>query len=91
MSDNKNDIKAFKKALYAGPTKFSFTKKDGTLRYAEGTLNQKYLPDAPKTEDTEDKPKRAPKTLPEGTVFYYDLEKKGYRSFNESQLVSWEI
>lgn len=31
--------------------------------------------------------KKKQKKLPEGTVFYYDLEKKGYRSFNESQLV----
>ena len=33
-----------------------------------------------------DKPERK---LPEGSVFYYDLDKQGYRSFNESQLVSW--
>jgi len=30
-----------------------------------------------------------PHKLPAGSVFYYDLDKKGYRSFNESQLVSW--
>lgn len=35
--------------------------------------------------------KRAPKKLPEGTVFYYDLDKKGYRSFNESQLINWSL
>lgn len=29
------------------------------------------------------------KKLPEGSVFYYDLDKHGYRSFNESQLVEW--
>ena len=29
------------------------------------------------------------KKLPEGSVFYYDLDKQGYRSFNESQLVEW--
>lgn len=31
--------------------------------------------------------KKEQKRLPEGTIFYYDIEKKGYRSFNESQLV----
>lgn len=31
--------------------------------------------------------KKKQKKLPEGTIFYYDTEKKGYRSFNESQLV----
>lgn len=35
--------------------------------------------------------KRAPKKLPEGTIFYYDLNKKGFRSFNESQLIDWSI
>lgn len=29
------------------------------------------------------------KKLPEGSIFYFDLDKKGYRSFNESQLVEW--
>ena len=27
------------------------------------------------------------KKLPKGTILYYDIEKNGYRSFNESQLV----
>ena len=31
--------------------------------------------------------KKEPKKLPEGTIFYYDIAKNGYRSFNESQLV----
>lgn len=29
------------------------------------------------------------KKLPESSIFYFDLDKKGYRSFNESQLVEW--
>lgn len=36
--------------------------------------------------DEYDEPERK---LPEGSVFYFDLDKKGYRSFNESQLVEW--
>ena len=27
------------------------------------------------------------KKLPEGTIFYYDLDKGGFRSFNENQLI----
>ena len=27
------------------------------------------------------------KKLPEGTIFYYDLDKGGFRSFNEDQLI----
>ncbi len=36
--------------------------------------------------DEYDEPERK---LPEGSVFYFDLDKKGYRSFNELQLVEW--
>ena len=30
---------------------------------------------------------KEPKKLPEGTIFYYDLDKGGFRSFNEDQLI----
>ena len=30
---------------------------------------------------------KKPKKLPEGTIFYYDLDKGGFRSFNEDQLI----
>jgi len=33
------------------------------------------------------KAERKPKKLAEGTIFYYDTEKLGFRSFNESQLI----
>jgi len=35
--------------------------------------------------------KRTPKKLPGDSVFYYDLQKSGFRSFNESQLISWRV
>lgn len=31
------------------------------------------------------------KKLPKGSIFYFDLDKKGYRSFNESQLFEVEL
>lgn len=34
-----------------------------------------------------DTPKR---TLPEGMIFFADMERGGYRSFNADQLISWE-
>ena len=143
MKMNKTDINKFREALKIGEVKFSYTKKDGTVRHAVGTLCEKLIPketlmdtyeitcidwDASETdideyklprrcrvkifadtsEDdiegelgkalTEDygfchngfaysKLEKKQKKLPEGTIFYYDTEKNGYRSFNESQLL----
>jgi len=88
----KIDIKSFKTALHTGPIEFIYTKKDGTTRLAKGTLCESLIPKEPaKLEDADGFAKRAPRKLPEGTVFYYDLEKNGFRSFNESQLVEWFV
>ena len=140
---NKSEITKFREALKNGEVKFSYTKKDGSLRRAVGTLCEKLLPketsmdtyditciewDASETDIDEYKlPQRCrvkiftdtpedeieaelsealtktygfyyngfeysklekkQKKLPEGTILYYDIEKNGYRSFNESQLV----
>ena len=142
---DKSAITKFRKALKNGEVKFSYTKKDGSLRRAVGTLCEKLLPketsmdtyditciewdasetdideyklpqrcrvkifaDTPEDEIegelsealTEDygfcnngfaysKLEKKHKKLKEGTVFYYDCEKNGYRSFNESQLVEF--
>lgn len=143
---NKSEITKFREALKNGEVLFTYTKKDGTMRKAVGTLCEKLLPkeipmdtyditciewdasetdideyklpqrckikipaDTPEDEIegdlsdalTEDygfchngfgyskleKKQKKQKKLPEGTIFYYDVNKKGYRSFNESQLV----
>ena len=140
---NKSEISKFREALKNGEVMFTYTKKDGTLRRAVGTLCEKLLPketpmdtyeitciqwDASETDIDEYKlPQRCrvkifadtpedeieaelsealtgdygfchngfgysklekkQKKLPAGTILYYDTEKNGYRSFNESQLV----
>ena len=140
---NKSEINKFREALKNGEVMFTYTKKDGTLRRAVGTLCEKLLPketpidtyeitciqwDASETDIDEYKlPQRCrfkifadtpedeiedelsealtrdygfchngfsysklekkQKKLPAGTILYYDTEKNGYRSFNESQLV----
>lgn len=139
----KSEIAKFREALRNGEVKFTYTKKDGSMRRAVGTLCEKLLPkttpmdtyeitciewdasetdideyklpqrcrvkifaDTPENEIeaelgealTEDygfcyngfgysKLEKKQKKLPKGTVLYYDVYKKGYRSFNESQLV----
>ena len=139
----KSEIAKFREALKNGEVMFTYTKKDGTLRRAVGTLCEKLLPketpmdtyeitciqwdasetdideyklpqrcrvkifaDTPEDEiETElsealtgdygfchngfgySKLEKKQKKLPAGTILYYDTEKNGYRSFNESQLV----
>ena len=143
---NKSEIAKFREALKNGEVKFTYTKKDGSMRQAVGTLCEKLLPketpmdtyeitciewDASETDIDEyklpqrcrvkifadtpedeiedelsealaedygfchngfaysklEKKQKKQKKLPEGTIFYYDTKKNGYRSFNESQLV----
>ena len=142
----KSEIAKFREALKNGEVKFTYTKKDGTMRRAVGTLCEKLIPkttpmdtyeitfikwdldlddlekndafnlpvrckvkifaDTPEDEIENElsealtktygfchngfeysKFEKKQKKLPEGTIFYYDIEKNGYRSFNESQLV----
>ena len=85
------DIKEFKSKLRAGEVRFTFKKKDGSRRPTVGTLSVALIPESVETKtdsdkDTKDaKPKRK---LAEGQVFFYDLEKKGFRSFIFDNLVS---
>ena len=143
--------KEFKHLLFEGPVKFSFTKQDGTIREAVGTMNEALLP---KTEpivakfgvevdtwaESENTPKRhkfkvgltqaeidkfganemgnvieaailkktgctaktfsywqidigyddTPRKMPAGSVLFYDLERKGYRSCKLDTIISFE-
>jgi len=64
--------KALRAKLRRGPFKFSFEKKDGTLREAYGTLNMELIPESnrPKTDQSS-----SPMIVP-----FYDLEKGAWRS-----------
>lgn len=84
-------ISEFKKFLNIGQLEFIYVKKDGTKRIAKGTMCPAMLP-MPKDEQkevnetSETKPKRK---LKEGMIFYYDLDKNGFRSFHEDSLLSF--
>lgn len=86
--DKNEKIELFKKLLKTGKVEFIYKKKDESMRTALGTMAPDLLPKTePKQvdESSESKPKRK---LKEGMVFYYDLDKEGYRSFHIDQL-SW--
>ena len=143
---DKSEITKFRKALKNGEVKFSYTKKDGSLRRAVGTLCEKLLPketsmdtyditciewdasetdideyklpqrcrvkifaDTPEDEIecelsealTEDygfcnngfaysKLEKKHKKLPENQIFYYDLNKKEFRSFLFENFIKYE-
>jgi hypothetical protein len=67
-----------KDMLKVGPVTVTFTKKDGTVRVMECTLDSNLIPPAPVTEGAEPKKK---KTVNENTMAVYDLEAKAWRSF----------
>ena len=70
--------------MHKGVVKFSFTKKDGSLREAEGTLNQSTIHSVYSFKGGDCPPQRY------GYVSYWDTEKKDWRCFNPSNLVSIE-
>lgn len=76
-------ISEFKTALNNGVVKFSFTKKDGTIREANGTTKLSYIGAI----DQNALPKGTGKQTkrPMDMVCYYDLDKQSWRSFHENQ------
>lgn len=83
--------KEFMDLLRAGEVKFKYIKKDGTLRKARGTMNPKLM-DLPKKKKQADVNKaehkqKKKRKLPADSVFYYDLESKGFRSFKMANFI----
>ena len=78
-------ISEFKTALNNGVVKFSFTKKDGTVREAVGTTKLDYIGSIDQNalpKGTENQSKK-----PLDIIRYYDLDKQGWRSFRENQFI----
>lgn len=77
------DIKDFKEALHNNVVEFSFTKKDGSTREARGTLLENFIT----TTSTSTNSKKKPANI----IAYWDLDKEGWRSFKEENLISYNI
>lgn len=60
--------------------RFKFLKKDGTIRYAYGTLHKDVIPPTMGTG----------RTLGFGLQLFFDLECLSYRSFKKENLISFE-
>ena len=76
-----------KEALKRGKVDFKFTKKDGTIRSAQGTTNPEIISEFITVEDSDQRESKTHKEKPTDMVVYFDLEKKQFRSFRESQFI----
>lgn len=79
------DIKAFKEALKSGVVNFKFNKKDGTVREAKGTINSELIPETQLSNRTSRTYTHNP-----NVVKFFDIEKEGWRSFNEENFIGFE-
>lgn len=80
MTLNEKDFKIFKKWLKGhlayGPTTVTFTKKDGTERSMNCTINEAYIP-----KELHQKTDKKEKKINDEVMPVYDLDAKGWRSF----------
>ena len=74
-------LEEFNQMLHEGIVDFQFTKKDGSVRNAKGTLLAEHLP-APKA-DSDAKPRKQNENI----LVYFDIEKGSFRSFVKSSFV----
>ena len=84
MEDNSKIIEAadFKSLLHSGIVEFKYTKKNGDVRDARGTLSIDVM-------GKENEPKGGGKEYPENVIRYYDLNSKGWRSFLIENLIEY--
>ena len=68
--------------LNSGVCSFKYTKKDGSERIASGTRQTEFI----KTQGAEPKGTGVERS---GVITYYDLEKSGWRSFNEDSFIEF--
>ena len=73
----------FRNWLRNGVVTFTYTKLDGSLREAKGTLNDLLIP-------TDKLPKGTSAAKPNfASVAYYDLERQDWRAFNVAEFVGF--
>lgn len=78
-------IENFKAALNKRIVDFEFIKKDGTIRKAKGTTKAELIPEAHLSTGTGRK-----YTENHNITKYFDIEKEGWRSFNNENFKSFE-
>ena len=84
MEKKEVNINEFKKALHNGIVEFKYTKKNGEIRNAKGTLNIEVMGE-------ENTPKGTGYEITDSNIRYYDLNSEGWRSFIVDNLIEWKI
>lgn len=74
--------------LHAGVAHFFFTKKDGSVREAYGTLKKELLERLLGPHDDESQPSEPAPNSDVTTQKYWDVEAGGFRAFNVSNLIA---
>ena len=75
-------IEKFKSWLTNGVVTFSYMKKDGEIREAKGTLCDILIP-------YDDRPKSTICNKPLSIINYFDINKKGWRSFSITHFIGF--
>ena len=84
MEDQALDFaKDLKQELRKREVKFSYWKKDGSVREARGTLNSEIY-------GKDNEPSGSGQVVPENQVRYFDIGAQGWRSFLAENLIGWE-
>ena len=74
-----HDIQELKEKMRGGVVNFTYKKKDGTTREANGTTNLDLIP--------EDNHPKGAYIKPVSIVNYWDVDKEAWRSFKEENFV----
>ena len=78
-------FESFRKKLSTGVYRFSYLKKDGSIREAVGTLDLTRIPVSRRPKSGMD-----PEALAPASVFcYYDLDARGWRSFRLDNFIGF--
>ena len=72
-----------KRELRTREVKFSYYKKDGSVREARGTLKSEIY-------GKENEPSSNGREFPDNQIRYYDLDSNGWRSFLAENLINFE-
>ena len=78
------NIEKMLEEMHKGMVKFTFTKKDGSIREAEGTLNMTTIREVYSFKGGDCPPKRY------GYISYWDKGKEDWRCFDPNKVISAE-
>lgn len=78
----------FVEALKAGPVEFSYTKKDGSVHRAVGTLNPELIGHGATEKKVEDGKKK--RFVPPTIQVYFDFGAQGFRSFVKDNFIEYK-